>query len=437
MEDNKEKSENIRSDNLASQPDDVLILRKLGHEYYQAKDWEKAIESFKQYVQKAPGEVVIYNIISNCYRQIDEFETLQEQIEYCEKALEVDPNYAQAVRNLIFAYQKGGNYNKAVEYFKRLFELNPVPDDYSAYGCLQIRLGNFEEGWKYYEARFSKMFGPTVYPKIDKPRWQGEEIKDKVLLVQYEQGFGDTIQFFKYLQLMKPYVKKIIFRVQDELVDLLKINADDIEIVGMLTELDELVFDYHLPLMSIFNTLKLKKDDISKVQACIKADEKKVEQYRKEFFDNDCLKIGISWHGMALGNARRNIPLRCFCPLARLKNVKVYSFQKDAGYNQLANLPEEVEIVDLGKTFRDFSDTAAAMANLDLFVTSDNVLLNLAGSMCKKTFVMLNKHCEWRWFFDEETTPWYNSVKIFKKKHEEDNWNLLIQSIIQEELASC
>ena len=114
------------------------------------------------------------------------------------------------------------------------------------------------------------------------------------------------------------------------------------------------------------------------------------------------------------------------------QNVKIYSFQKNLEAKQLQQLPENVEIVDLGADFKDFSDTAAAIENVDLFVTSDNSVFNLAATMEKNTFLLLNRFSEWRWFFDEEKTLWYDSVKIFKKQNEQESWDLLMQRVINE-----
>lgn len=414
-------------------------LLKLADEKAQEGNFTEAIEDYKKYLKTNPQNVIIHNRIGHLYGKIDEFKYANEQIKYFEKALGIQPDYTLTIRNLAFTYQKIGKYQESAECFLKIFELDPVMDDYFAYSCLKIQLGDFEEGWRYYEARFLKKFGQTYYPKIDKPKWEGQKILDKTLLVHYEQGYGDSIQFFRYLEQLKPLVGKIIFIVQKGLAELLKLNANGIEVVKTLRKLDEgidsgtgnIPFDYHIPLMSLPYLLNARIDNIPLSRGYIKADEDKVKAYKEEFFNNDCFKIGISWSGAKVGNRLRDSPLEAFYPLIKLKNVKIYSFQKNFGSEQLENLPSDIEIIDLGKRFNDFSDTAAAMANLDLFVTSDNGVFNLAAAMGKKTFLMLNKHSEWRWFFDEDTTPWYDSVKIFKKQSEAESWDSLMQKVIK------
>lgn len=414
------------------EPYNADIYRLIGDIYvYHLIDVEKAIFHYKKYVELSPENAKAYNMLGYLHENLSKYENINLQIEYFEKALEFMPNLKEAFRNLTIVYPRVGRDDEAVECFHKLFKLGATMDDYFNYACLKIKLKDFKEGWKHYEYRFSKETGMTIYPKIDKPKWKGQNISDKNLLVHYEQGYGDSIQFFRYLPQLKSLAKKVIFRTQNELVDLLKENIEDIEVVGMSTKLENIDFDYHVPIMSLMHVLEASVDDIPMTQGYLHADKKKINKYKKKYFDNDCLKIGISWHGAIHGNNRRNIPLEFFYPLTKLKNVKVYSFQKGTGSEELEKLPEGVEIINLGETFNDFSDTAAAMENLDLFVTSDNAVFNLAAAMSKKTFLLLGKDSEWRWFFDDETTPWYDNVKIFKKKDENDSWSLIIKRVVK------
>jgi tetratricopeptide (TPR) repeat protein len=335
------------------------------------------------------------------------------------------------LRNLALTYVNANEFEKAFEAFDELFKSKPILDDYFAYGCAKLQVGDFEEGWKNYEYRFKKEFGRPEYPETSKPRWEGQKF-DGTLLVQWEQGFGDTFQFARFLHEVKPLVNKVIFRVQDCVKDLIEQSLKEIYVIGDSTSVEKLDYDYHIPLMCLPGALKTTKETIPYRKKYLMADENLVDEFKQKFFNNDCLKIGISFHGMALGNPYRNIPLAVFYKLCELKNVKIYSFQKDAGSEQLKKIPPEIEIIDMGTEFKNFSDTAAAMENLDLFVTSDNALFNLAGAMGKKTFGLLHHHAEWRWFFDTEKTPWYDSVKIFRKETEEESWEQLMQKVFDE-----
>lgn len=426
---------NFLEEALKLNPKNYYIYKLMGDIYQQnIEDFDKAIQCFTQYIELAPKSMDIadvYNKLAYLYDNVNRYENTDKQIEYLEKSIELVPTHISSLRNLTVAYQRVGREQDAVKCFQKILRIGATMDDYFNYAALLIKLGNFEEGWKYYEYRFSKENRTSNYPTFNQPKWKGQKIPDKTLLVHGEQGFGDSIQFFRYLECVKPLAKKIIFKVQDELVSLIKPNAENVEVVGMSeVKLEHLSFDYHVPLMSLVHLLHARVDNIPLAQGYIKADESKAAKYKEKFFNNDCLKIGISWHGSKAGYLQRDIPLETFVPLTKLKNVKVYSFQKDA-IQDLRQLPFDIDIVDLGKTFNDFSDTAAAMANVDLFVTSDNGVFQLAGAMGKKTFLLLNKVSEWRWFLNEGATPWYDSVKILKKQDENESWDLVMQRVIE------
>lgn len=426
---------------------DNEINRLIGDLYYkdyaESRDGQvnksnlkKIIKYYTQYVELAkPTKLLagVYNRMGHLYETLNQYTTLKEQVECFEKAIAIFPNFRHALKNLAIVYPRVGRDKDSVKCYHKIIKMGEATmNDYFDYAAIQIKLGNFLEGWKYYEYRFQKETGSTVYPKIDKPRWNGQDIGDKTLLVQWEQGFGDSLFLFRFMELIKPFAKKIILRVQEPLLELFKLNANGYEVVGKSTDVESLSFDYHVPMMSIIHLLKLEIKDIPYADGYLKVDETKAKRFDEEFFNNDCLKIGISWHGAATGNFRRNIPLESFYPLAKLKNVKLYSFQKYDGTEELKNVPKDIEIIDLGKTFNNFSDTAAAMKNIDLFITGDNALLNLAGALGKKTFLLLNQDAEWRWLLDENKTPWFSSVKLFKKKVETDSWSLLIDRVIDE-----
>lgn len=412
-------------------PNNADVYRLIGDIYtYHFPDFQKAIENYEKYVELIPNNGKAYNMLGYLYENFSKYENIETQIKYFEKTLELTPDSKDALRNLTVVYPRVGRYDDAIGCFHKLFQIGAKMDDYFNYACLKIKLRDFEEGWKFYEYRFAKETGMTIYPSFDKPKWKGQKIEDKTLLVQYEQGFGDSIQFFRYLPQLTKLCKKVIFRTQNELVDLLKLNAKNFEIIGMTTPLEDLDFDYHIPLMSLMHVLNAKIGEIPFSEGYIKADEAKIKDYKNKIFNNDCLKIGVSWHGAVHGNNRRNIPLKDFYPLTELSNVKIYAFQKGAGTEEIEQIPEGIEIINLSETFKDFSDTAAAMANLDLFVTSDNAVFNLAAAMGKKSCLLIGQDSEWRWFLDDDTTPWYKTVKIFKKQNENDSWDTIIQRVI-------
>lgn len=415
-------------------PEYILAYKIIGELYSnKLNDSEKAFFYFKKYIEKEQNDAGVYNLIGLLYKNNEKNVNLNKQIKYYKKAIEISPGFTGALRNLAIVYMEREETHKlAIECFEKIITINPIQDDFFAYSILKIKQGDFKTGWKYYESRFAKFFEPSWYPKLEIPRWDGQEILDSTLLIHYEQGFGDSLCFLRFLPEVIPKTKKTIVLVQDSLVDLFKLNVKNVEFFGESTPLKTLDFDYHIPMMSLPFVLKTEINNIPLSEGYIKADEDKILKFKKEFFDNDCIKIGISWNGTKHGNTTRNIPLEKLDPLAELKNVKLYSFQKGFGEEQLEKLPNNIEIIDLGKTFNDFSDTAAAASNLDLFITTDNGVFNLVAAMGGKTILLLSNPSEWRWFYDEvDKTRWYKSVRIFKKKTHNETWESIIKKVIK------
>lgn len=400
------------------------------HKFF--NDLNMAIDCYEKYTENVKTDSSAYNALGYFYMSLSMFDNIEKQVECFEKAVELDETSKVAIRNLALVYTRVGNPQKSIKCYQKLLELGGTKQDIFNYGCLQFKLGNFEAGGESYEARFERETKPIAYPKMKKPKWNGKNLPQSTILVQYEQGFGDLILASRFVHLLKPLFKKVIFRVRDELLTLFRANFPDVEVVGASRALESLSFDYHIPSMSLLALFKVDVNNIPFSQGYIKPNKSKVDEYKSKFFDNDRLKIGIAWHGASNNLAYRNIPLELFYPLSKLDNVKVYSFQKGEASNKLNDLPEGVEIVDIGNSFDNFSDTAAALANVDLLISSDNVLLNLAGSMGKKAFLLLPKNTEWRWFFDDERTPWYDSVRIFRKTEENESWDTLITRVIKE-----
>lgn len=397
-------------------------------EFYKEERFENAINYYENAFSIAPNEILAIRI-ATCWNKIKPYAFFEEQLIWINKAIEINPNSTIAYRNLAILHSKFGNNKEAQQAFGKLLTLQPIADDYYAYACTCFKLKNFDQAWKYFDKRFEKVIGKTDYPQILKPQWDGKKT-DKTLLINYEQGFGDTFMFCRFIKLVKPLVGKIIFRVQKELYKLIKDSFTDIEVVSEKVKLKDLIFDYHIPLMSIPAVLNLVYEDFTYQKNLIQPDMAEYNFYKANYYNNDNFKIGFAFHGAANGNPRRNIPPKNFLKLLEIPNAKLYSFQKN--YNQeLHDKIFENKLINLGNTFKDFSDTVAALKGIDLFVTSDNVLLNLAGTLGIKTCLLLAKDSEWRWFKDDKKTIWYDSVEVFKKEQETDDWKPLFDKVVE------
>ena len=156
----------------------------------------------------------------------------------------------------------------------------------------------------------------------------------------------------------------------------------------------------------------------------MKVSDDKISVYKK-YFSADRKKIGLFWQGNPKVFANRSIKLKELEPLLGLENTEFYSFEKEDEQNQIKDYPK---IVDLGKTFKNFEDTAAALMNIDILVTIDSAIAHLAGALGVRTFLLLPYSSEWRWFEDTKDTPWYGSVRIFKQQRPY-SWESVVKEI--------
>ena len=241
-----------------------------------------------------------------------------------------------------------------------------------------------------------------------------------------EQGLGDAFLFSRFLFELKNKAAKIILRTPQTTLELLKNNFKFAEVISSDEDnLNKIRFDYHIPLMSIPMAINLSPDNISHTEKYISANDEKARRYKEKFFKGDKFKIGFSYQGSTVGLATRDIELKFLEPLFNIPNVECYMLQ----YKIRDEIYKGMNVKNLGNNIKDFDDTAAMIENMDLIVTTDNSILNLAGAMGKKTFALFNNVPEFRWFdLTGDDVKWYKSVKPYIAD-KQNNWAPLIQKV--------
>jgi hypothetical protein len=299
-------------------------------------------------------------------------------------------------------------------------------------------MGCFEQGLLGYEWRKKRdgSLAERSYPS--QPLWTGaEEIKNKVLLVYCEQGLGDTIQFSRYVRLAEGMGAKVILSAQNALARLLKSLSPTLEIIDFDAAPPR--FDYHIPLLSMPMAFKTDQKNIPMSVPYLRAEPDRVATWRGRIGD-DGYRVGVCWQGNKLAPADigRSFPVRHFESLSKIPNVRLICLQKNTGLEQLADLPPGMKLetfaehLDTGPDA--FIDTAAAMENLDLIITSDTATAHLAGALGRPTWVALKYSPDWRWLLDRSDSPWYPTMKLFRQKSYNDWANVFLD--LEAELRS-
>lgn len=406
--------------------------------YTDIKDNKKAIEYYEKALEKNKNNFSIYNMLGHLYSTSYQDKFKDKQIEYLTKAFELAPNNRIVVKNLAYVYGKFDETQKADEFYQKLMYLNPTHSDLHAYGAYLVRHKRFAEGFKFLQHRFQKEDLKNVsFPAIftnKKKRWNIKvDIKNKHILVHFEQGFGDSIMFVRFLDELKKLCAKVSLVVQKPLISLFEDSKLGVDIYSE-DQIPQINYDYYLPMMDLPIVCETKPDTIPKAQGYLKVPKAKVTAYGKKYVNNnEKLKIGIAFEGtLASKETDRDIPLEYLYPLMRLPDVEVYSFQVDDLSRQMDRIPEDTQLIRLGGTFKNWEDTACAMKNMDLMVTTDNGVMNLAGALGVKTFGLFNRIVEWRWFKVEgDDIGWYKSIKPFQAPTA-GAWEVPVEKVMEE-----
>ena len=416
---------------------DALI--NLGEMYYKGlNNMEKAIEYYEKAIEYNKEDCSIWNMLGHLYSTFYRDSHEEEQIRYLKGAYDRNPKDKIIVKNLAYVLGKFNRIEEADKYYSELMNLNPLHSDLHSYGAYLVRHKRFKEGFKYLRHRFQKEdIKSCVFPSMffGPKGWKvGKSIKNKNVLLHSEQGFGDTLLFARYAMLLKEKCKSVTIAVQKGLYPLYKVvGLEGIKVLeaGGLSDTE---FDVVIPMMDLPLVCKTTPDNIPLSEGYLNVPLAYVEEYKEKYIKDDKLfRIGVAFEGSALSvETQRDIPLAELYSLMQLPNVQVYCFQVGELTNQIPKVPKEYNFTPLGHTFKNWLDTAAAMKNMDLIVTTDNGVMNLAGSLGMRTFGLFNSLTEWRWFKTEgEDVGWYKSIKPFKcKTHNE--WKPVIERVLDE-----
>ncbi len=406
----------------------------LFHAFIKKKDYNRIISYETTVNMLFPKCFSLMFNLGLAYRKLFKF---KEALYYYERALRINPMSYEGWNNVAVIYRIQGRAEDASYAMKVCYDLSP--DDNTAYylGIDYMSAKQYDKGLPLFEKRLSKEIAFTsqnkTHPqKIRKDNeWKGEDIKDKDIFIYYEAGFGDLIMFSRYLPLVAKKCRKLTLMCQKPLTPLFKENKH----LGIDTIIDsfdpkiELDADVHASILSLPYLLGLKDDNVFETpEGYIVPNMDMVEEYKKKYFQNDKIKVGIKWRGNTTLEKNRVIPAELFNRLTYVDNTQFYSFQTFEGSEDVNKIQN---IIDIGKDLTDFAQTAAALRNLDLVICNDTSLAHLAGAMRIPCWIILPYNYDWRWHTDLKHCDWYESVKLFRSAQIGD-WQSAFDQVLEE-----
>ena len=393
---------------------------------YKEKDnLDEAIEACNKAISLQPDNAEAYN---NLGIVLKEQCKLDEAIEAFNKAISLQPDYAEAYPNLSAVLREQGKLDGAIEACNMAISLKS--DLAEAYYNLSFSYnlkGDIQKGLKLYEWRLKKKKFSTKIPR-DHLIWDGSKsVSEKKFFVYEEQGLGDTIQFVRYLPLLKQKGAEVTFKVQKKMHALLRTLGEDITLVD--SETDVINIDFESPLMSLPYLFNTNLNTIPSMTSYLSVDHHRVISWSK-LLKKATFKIGICWQGSKNKiDIGRSFSLILFEEISKLPNVELISLHKGEGEQQIKNITFDLTVLKNFDSKSDaFVDTAAVMKNCDLIITSDTAIAHLAGALGCYTWVVLKKVPDWRWMLERNDSPWYPNMKLYRQK-ENDNWEEVFQRI--------
>ena len=312
-----------------------------------------------------------------------------------------------------------GRIDEAISHFREAVRLQPGLAEVHWNLSLALLInGQFAEGWKKHEWRFRRGKRSTIYPhRFGIPLWDGSSFTGKRLFVHSEQGFGDTLQFIRYLPMVKSFGGTVIFEAFGPLLEIIRGFAGIDKLVEISPDRRHVEnCDYYVPLMTLPMLFATDLPTIPTNIPYIFADPEKVEQWKNRI-NRKGFRIGIVWAGKPAheNDGNRSCAIEQFLTLAGIPGVELYGLQKGDAARQAEALVGTKRIINFDCELKDFSETAAAIENLDLVISVDTALVHLAGAMGNPVWTLLPYAPDWRWLLEREDSPWYPTMRLFRQ----------------------
>lgn len=420
---------------LAHAPTHAEAQYNLGVVLHTLERMPEAEAAYRETLQRLPGRVEAWNNLA-CVLLAQG--RRDEALEALHEAIAVQPDFAEAHFNLASLLKEYGRLEEAEAGYRRALAANP---DYSdakfRLATLLISMGRFEEGFERYECRYAMpgFVHHATQRYLKCPRWQGEPVAGKSVLLWQEDGLGDMLQFGRYASVLKARgAARVAFACLPPLHRLLGgVDGIDAVLGHDAASAASAQFDCWVSPISVPHRLGTTLDTIPAPLACT-PEPALVEHWGARLATlGPGPRIGIVWKGNPKhhNDAYRSLPsLAALAPLWNVPGLRFVSLQKGQGEDEARNPPASLPLLHLGTDVNDFVDTAAIIAQLDLVVCVDTSTAHLAATLGKPCWVLLPQFdLDWRWMHEREDSPWYpGTMRLFRQRMNEA-WPAVVERV--------
>jgi tetratricopeptide (TPR) repeat protein len=399
---------------LAQSPDHALALHFLGVIAYQRGRTNDALPLLERAAKLRPDEPEFHNNLGLALMEVDRHD---DAIVAYERALARNPSHATAWNNLGLALTGCNRLPEAIAALRKAIALRP--DFGEAHWNLALALlayGDFAEGWREYDWRraLPQLAGGATIPAT--PRWNGEGVAGKTLLLIAEQGLGDTLLFARFASTIASRGARVLMQAPGQLTRLV---ATVPGVAGVSVAGDPFPsHDLHVPLPSVPGVLGIDAKNIPAPIPYVRIDDDRRRSIADEALRiaGRARKVGIAWAGArrTANDRRRWCPLASLAPLFEMEGIAWFSLQKGEGEEEIATVTSASRLTSLDAR-NDFDGTAALVAAMDLVISVDTSIAHLSGALAQPTWILLAFAADWRWRTTVSETPWYPTARLFRQ----------------------
>jgi Tfp pilus assembly protein PilF len=406
----------ICNDVLATSPDNPAALALLGMISAHTGDPERGIALLERAVSLRAGIASWYANLSALYRMA--YRT-QDALRVGQEAIRLDPQSPDHLVNLSLVFTDLDDRQNAIAYLLRALGLRPDhADGHLALGQNLLAIGEFAPGWTEYEWRNQTEAGKGTLPKMTSAAWNGMRIPNGRLLMVGDQGYGDTIQFARYIPLIADRCQELILGCSAEMAPLLAAIPGVKQYCHRWTDVPG--HAAHCRLSSVPGLVHTTLDSIPAKVPYLFANPARVAAWRQRMdtmLPRGVRRIGLAWTGRPThpNDRRRSMALARLAPLAAAGQAGFVSLQKPFPAADQPALAQFPGLADISAELADFGETAAVIANLDLVISVDTAIVHLAGAMGRPVWIMLPKASDWRWLLERSDSPWYPTARLFRQ----------------------
>ncbi|WP_339728899.1 tetratricopeptide repeat protein [uncultured Gimesia sp.] len=423
------EAEKIYRELLGKVPDDFNLSMKLAYVLVLQRQYHDAIQLYESMLETHPEHYQILVSLSYAYESMGNGEAA---IQSAKRAIQAAPVEPEGYNNLGNALKLKHDIAGACDNFMKALSLRPdFPMAEFNLATTNMLAGDLAAGWRGYERRVD--IGPATRTAYSGPRWQGESLAGKTILLWCEQGFGDTLLFLRFaIELKRQGAAQVLLLCQTELADLLQSIP---EIDQILIEGDPIPeYDYQSALLSVPLYLETSLETIPVDVPFLVPSVERQQHWLDFLSEYEGKKIGLNWSGNLNfpKDKFRSIPLQDFLPFGDVPGVQLVSLQQVNGLDQIAALTASWNLLQPGAEYKaetgDFTEVAALIQNLDLVITCDTAVAHLAGCLGVPVWILVSELPEWRWLLDRTDSPWYPSARLFRQKNLGD-WEPVIAEV--------